>query len=227
MIIDAVIHGKGLYTLQEASLYARLSTVTLSRWLGSTPGKGDRVVRRDGSLNDEKFVTFVDLVQGLAIHEMRTKYKISLQKIREAVQLATSKYDMQYPLAKRHQTFLFGKDIFILPPGHENPIKATGKNIGQVAAKKIIEMYMEDLGFDEKGYAASYTPFQMGIILNPKKNFGEPTLESCGIPAYYLYKAVETEGGIQEASEVFGVTKEEVKRALRFYDILEGRPEAA
>src|SRR4051812_17888165 len=107
MIAANTEFGVGLYTPAEAAFYARVRTQTLNRWLFGD-SRGESVVTAQIKSDDEKIVTFRDFVQALAIRSIRTQYpKISLQKVRRAVDLAGEKLGVRHPFARPHKTYVY------------------------------------------------------------------------------------------------------------------------
>src|SRR5205823_770054 len=89
-------------------------TQTMGRWLFGDR-QGEAVLRPQLAEANERIVTFLDFIQALHIRQIRTdtKYRIPLTKIREAIETARETYDVVYPLAMDHTTFLYGKEIGI------------------------------------------------------------------------------------------------------------------
>lgn len=225
-LVENVASGRGLYTSKEAAFYARMPTVTMNRWLQGSRN-GERVIRPEafgGPGEHDKFLTFMDFVQALAIRAFRT-CKIPLQKIRTAVNNAADRYGVEHPFARSHVTFWDGTDIHIeISDGLLTQV--TGKQIGQGSFKKIVEVYLRDLNFNDEGVADSYRAFSWNdaeIMMNPKIRFGEPIVLSCGYTAQSLWQASITEGSIEAASRVYGVAVEEAEAAYRYYDFLQAK----
>lgn len=210
MIIQNDILKNGLYTVSEAATYARLHYSTLHRWMEINEFK---------IMNGEKFITFLDFVQALAIREIRRQHNISLQKIREALNRAKDEYEITHPFAMNHATFLLGKDIHIKLKDESDLTQLTGKQSGQMVMRPIIEVYLHDLTFGESGLAIEYKPYN-GILMNPLINFGEPILENAKLPAFDLWEAVQTEGSFEGAAEAYGISKEEVIIASKYIETL-------
>ena len=164
-----------------------------------------------------KFINFLDFIQTLAIRAIKNSHNIPLYKIREAIETAKKDYQIDYPFARKHVTQTDGKEIFIYLG--EDLINLTGKHKGQLNLKKIVEAYLEDLAFNDNGYANNYSP-EKGIILNPKIRFGEPVLEKCGITAYTLYEAVQVEGGFETVADIYEININDVKIAYKYFDSL-------
>ncbi len=214
-ISDSTI-SKGIYTIQEAALYSRVSSKTLHRWFVGN-NDGNKIITSENELLRYKFIGFLDFVQTLAIRAIRQQYKINLAKIREGIEKAQDEYGIDYPFARKHVTMTDGKEIFIYQ--NDDLINLTGKRSGQYNLRKIVEMYLEDLCFDNEGYANSWTP-SPGIILDPKIRFGEPVVQGCGITAFTLYEAAQVEGSYESVAEIFEIELEHVKIAYKYFDSL-------
>lgn len=229
MIATSALLGKGLYSPAEAAIYARMRTQTLNRWLfGNNQGEPALVAQFPADKSD-KVVTFLDFVQLLAVREIRQKHKVPLKKIRQAVELAKAE-GIPYPFAVHHKTFLFGD---MAEEGHGEVvleiggklIQASGKHRRQPVMPEVAELYMEDLYFDPGADLASrYFPFgsalNRSVVMNPRVQFGEPMVVSCGYTAEALFEAYRIEGGVEPAAKAFGVERSDVEASLKYFDLL-------
>jgi hypothetical protein len=211
--------GNGLYTVAEAALYARVSTPRMTRWLFGTK-TGKSVVKPQFGAN-EKLVSFLDLIQTLAIREIRIQRKVPLPKFRQAIKVAKDKLGIDYPFARRHCTYLLNDELVILTPGTEDQfVEVSGKHRGQ-RLFPFVEMYLTDLTFSPEGLANSYQIFTsrhqepIAIRMDPLRRFGEPLLPS-GYTPMTIFEAIKIEGGIEAATKAYGICKEEVEAAYQF-----------
>ncbi|WP_435007590.1 hypothetical protein P12x_004855 [Tundrisphaera lichenicola] len=225
--------GIGIYTPAEAAFYSKVEPKALVRWVfGNSAGKP--VIERQLQDSEEKTVTFLDLVQVLAVREVRTRYLVPLQRIREGVELATTHYGLDYPLARKHDILLFGDSE---TPGHQQLvirlngddalpeyIQLTGKNKGNRMLGKVVEPFLKNITFDEDSQLASqYRPMTSGaavVLLDPTRRFGEPIIEPGGYTAEALWLATNVEGSFEDAASACGVSVEEVELANRYFDTL-------
>jgi uncharacterized protein (DUF433 family) len=229
--------GIGIYTPAEAAFYARVSRKLMSRWVFGVAG-GKPVIERQLRDSSEKVVTFLDFVQTLAVREVRNRWGVPLQRIRQGVDEARQRYGVEYPLACRHKIFLLGDrkakghgQIVIRrsddDPSEEQYIQLTGPAKGNLLLGPIVELFLEDLRFDPTtGLAFEYSPMSEGnarIVLNPRRRFGEPIVDPGGYTAETLWDATNIEGGIEAAAEAFAVTTEEVRLANRYFDSLQNQ----
>ena len=221
-LLDAATRGIGVYSISEASRYAKMHQATLRNWFYGTATR-DPLHRSGIQSDDFKAVTFLDFVEAVAIRSLRVDYRVSFQKIREALKNAKDQFDIDHPFAhKDHRTTLIGNDLHIfLSEDKENPVQLTGKGVGQKSLKSCIESYMQDLSFDENGLANLYHAYEFKgqrVVLNPKIHFGTPVLEENGYTAETLYRAVLAEGSIERAAELYEVTPSSVEAAYRYYN---------
>lgn len=215
--------GQGLYSPAEAALYARVRVPLLIRWVFGN-SKGEAVFRAQFD-RDEKTVTFRDLVQTLAVRAVRfDATRVPLGKIREAVHLAESKYDVDQPLLRDHVLLVNAhtKELFIDIPGR-HLVQASGVHTNNLAMRPIVEPFLMDMEFDNSGLAYRYRPMRDGIrsvVIDPEVKFGEPYIETCGFGAWTLYDAYATEGSADAAAKSYGVDPDDVRLAVRFVDSL-------
>lgn len=217
------IFAEGLYTEEQAARLARLSPRVLRRWLNGE-GEHEPAILRRIPKNDAGVVGFLDLIQALAVRAIRKERKVSLQKIRDTILIA-GELGVQYPFARKHQTYLFSDDVVIAIDG-EQIIGATGQYKRQHLLRPVIEVYMTDLGFDPStGLAKAYTPLRddtRQIVITPTLHYGAPVVMPCGFTVGSLLDAVEGEGSISAAAEAYGVNEADVEFALKYDDLLAG-----
>jgi len=218
-LLDAA-RDTGIYSIPEAARYAKMHPNSLRNWFA---GGSDRAPLRETEINspDFKAISFLDLIEAVAIRSFRLDYKVSFQKIREAVKNAKEKYKIEHPFAhKEHRTVLLGNDLHIfLPEDSDNPVQLTGKMVGQKSMKPCIEAYMKDLEFNVEGMAQLYTAFRyknQEVILTPKFHFGEPAIRENGYTAETLYRAAVAEGSLERVAELYEVSVDAVETAYRY-----------
>src|SRR5689334_13507268 len=113
---EFIASGKGLYTLREAALYARMHPTTLARWFKGN-SSGDRVFAAEES--DAKLINFLEFIQTLAVRNLRVHYGVQLKDIRDAVERSSIEHKVDYPFARPHTTYFFNKRLWICPTGTE------------------------------------------------------------------------------------------------------------
>lgn len=226
--------GVGIYTPAEAAFYAKVSTQVMTRWvLGDKHGRP--VIERQFRDSDEKVVTFLDLIQALAVREVRQRYQVPLQRIRDGVDEAITRYGIEFPLAKSHRIFLFGdpgtpkhQQLVIRLEGDEAEmpeyIQLTGHHKGNRMIGPVVETFLSHLDFDQDTRLATrYRPMREGeasVVLDPGLRFGEPLVMPGGYTAEALWQATSVEGSFENAASACGVSLEEVELANKYFETL-------
>jgi len=232
--------GVGLYSVNEAALYARVPTRTLSRWIYGD-ATGEQVILPQLNESDsEKVVTFLDFVQTLAIRRIRQERRVTLPKLREAYFRAKEEFRVPYPLALDNTRIgLFGppddmskQEIYICLEKSEDAVRQyfqlTGKKHGNQLLGEVVTTYSKRLIYDESGLASKFIAYKNDdgkIVMDPAIRFGEPFSEDIGYTARTLFDAYQSEGSVARAAEVYGVPPKQVELAVEFFDYL--RPPSA
>jgi uncharacterized protein (DUF433 family) len=215
--------GVGLYTVDEAALYARVPAKTMSRWLfGDRQGQA---VLDPQLSTSERVVTFLDFIQALHIRQIRTdtSCRIPLSKIREAIETARGTYGVKYPLAMEHTTFLYGRELMI-KLREDQFVQVSGAHKHHQMIHQIVRVYMKDLTFNDEGLAETFRAWAFGnldVQMNPAIRFGEPFLPKCGYSARTLWEAATAEGSTEAAAENYGVSVDEVEVGYRYWEQLQ------
>jgi hypothetical protein len=210
--------GSGLYTVREAALYARVRESLMRRWLFGT--KDRRAVIDPQFGPDDRLVSFLDLVQTLAIREIRLMHNIPVHKFRQAIRWVKKNLGVDYPFARRHFTYLFD-DQLVVELKRGQYVEVTGRSPGQ-GLLEFVELYLTDLSFDKSGLARKYQIFKsedVPVVMDPDVRFGEPMLPS-GYSAKCIWDAIKAEGSIDNAARAYGIPREEVRVAYRLFDHL-------
>jgi uncharacterized protein (DUF433 family) len=213
--------GIGLYTPVQAAHIARMAPRTMQRWIHGTK-EGQSVVRSQLPPEARLCVTFLDLVQAMAIRAIRLEKNIPLSKLREFIDRAESHYGVTHPFAREHQTYLFDDDIVLRHGDHL--IQLTGRYKDQDLIRPVAELYMLDIAFTD-GLASQYTPLrddQRSIVIDPRKRMGQPIVMPCGYSVQSLVDSVRAEGSPQEAARINKVGVDDILIAMKYEDVLRG-----
>ena len=206
---------RGLYTPDQASRLLQLGSRVVRRWAYGHGHWLAAIMPENPSRQD--FVSFLDLVQMMAIREIREHSKLSLQKIRAAI-VAAKKQGIDFPFARRHTAYVFRGEV-VLRLSRDVIVGLTGRLRDQHLMEPIIYTYMDDLGFDDRGIANLYVPMRRAhrcIQLDPLINFGAPSVMPCRYTVESLVNARWSEGTVEEAASVCGVSEADVKLALDY-----------
>jgi uncharacterized protein (DUF433 family) len=216
---DTSLVGIGLYSTPEAAQLTSIPSRKIIRWLlGHTiadktyqPLWTSRVGEFDGAL----YLSFLDLVQ-LRVAAAFIAEGLSPQKVRKAISYGTDILRSDYPFANaKFRTD--GKTVIlhVLEAGDEKLIDLFKH--GQYLMQKIIEPSLKGLEFEDD-VAARWWPRgrARGVVIDPKRQFGQPIDAASGVPTSILAQAAETEGSAAQAAKLYKVPLASVNRAIAF-----------
>ena len=209
----------GVYTPSQAAQLLSISTAMVNRWLYGD-ARHDAAVTPQVPEHDRQLLTFIDLIQAMAIRDIRTAKHgkhLSLQKVRQTVNEA-KRLGVLFPFARRHTAYVFSDDVVIRLPD-DRLIQVTGKYRNNDLIEPVVYSYLDDLGFDDQGFAAQLVPLQRGlrkVILSPAVNYGAPTITPGNYTVATLVAAARSEGGPEAAADLCDVNVNDVLLALDY-----------
>lgn len=211
---DKLLTG-GAYTEQQASVLARIANVgKVRRWLfGSKSGQA----AVHPFYEDRGLVGFLDLVQLMAIDEIRNTRRASLSAIRESIEEA-AKHGIEYPFARKRTIYVFG-NVVVIRLSDGTLIDASGKYKANRLIEPLVSPYLSDIGFDQEGLANLYVPMRRGkrrIELRPSARFGAPMVQPCGVAVETLVSSVVGDGSKIAAARLHNVDVADVDLALDY-----------
>ena len=196
----------GLYTVAEAAPYAGIfSTRLMNRWLYGSAA-GEPVFYPQLAEDEDRFVTFLDFVQAMAVRAIRKEQKVPLPKIRQAIENAENQYKVSCPFAREHTTYLLGSDL-IIRLGDEQYAQLSGKAAKNRLITKVAEFYMKDLSFGPEGSGKPHQAYKWGnheVKMDPPSasaSRSSPLVAT--LPG--LWDAFKSEGSVEAAVAADGV----------------------
>ena len=219
---DTSLIGLGLYSSIEAAALTRVPSRKIIRWLrGHKIGEKSYLPLWTSALEnidrDSLYLSFLDLIQ-LRVANAFIDAGLSPQKVRRAIQYGTQIVSSDYPFANaRFRTD--GKTVILHilneEDGDERLIDLFKG--GQYLMQKVIEPSLKGLDFEDD-IAARWWPLgrARGIVIDPKRQFGQPIDDATGVPTKVLAEAAEVEGSPQKAAKLYMVPLTSVNRSVAF-----------
>jgi len=217
---DLSLIGVGLYTPTEAAKLTNIPSRKIIRWLrGHTIGKREYRPLWKSQIeieNEGTFLGFLDLVQ-VRVASAFIDEGVSPQKVRRAIEYGRQIVHADYPFASaRFRTD--GKTVIlhVLEPGEDDRLIDLFKG-GQYLMQRVIEPSLKGLEFEDD-FAVRWWPNgkSKGIVVDPKRQFGQPIDDATGVPTTVLAHAAKAEGSAEKAAKVFMVPIASVHRAVAF-----------
>ena len=164
-------------------------------------------------------LTFRNLVEVYVLHSLRRQHKISMNAIRQAVDLMRSAAKTEHPLVDL-DLMTDGRDIFLDAWGG---IFNTSRS-GQRMIPEAVRVYLERV--DREGHGpvrffpitrkdAKTSPRE--VVIDPRRKFGRPYVVACGVEVDVIRKRFNAGDSLATLSEEFGCTVEQIEEALCKY----------
>lgn len=222
----------GAYGVAEAARFARVNTQTARRWIrGSGVHRYAPVLQPDLSPVDGRYaLSFLDLIDLLVVGRFREE-GVSLQWVRRAHTWLSQKLETRHPFA-HNKLFTDGTSIFLemwekVSNAHESGTEARGHDVkehrlietvtGQHAVPMLLQPYLTQIEYSSDTRQALRWRIAEGVILDPFRSFGKPTLTETGTTTFVLASSYWANGeNTTLVADLFNVSPESVRCAVLF-----------
>jgi uncharacterized protein (DUF433 family) len=219
---DSSLLNTGLYTVPEAARLTRVSVGKIRRWLkGYDFKRGERVYHSSavwqGELNpirNKLALSFRDLLE-LRFVDAFIRVGVSWRTMRRAHSKAQKELRTTHPFCS-NRIATDGRSI-LLRQGEEDFDEALiNLATDQGEFSRIVETFLKELEFS--GNDVIWWPLgkERQIVLDPKRNFGQPSAARSGVPTRVLARSVKTNGSVETVSHWFEVSEREVRDVMEF-----------
>ena len=214
------ILGSGVYSYSEAAHLLGLTHQRVSAWFTGWPSGTGPMLKRDydGVLPDRNLLSFLDLIDTLVTSKLRDQ-RVSLRTIRKAYAGLAQRFETEHPFSRQELlTDDQGKHIFFLAAtetGDEVLIDIIRR---QHAFPQIFKPYLNRIDYDPSTQFARVLRLNdCGVILDPRRRYGKPIIDDCGMPTSILANSYHANGEDAEAvAEWYNVDPADVEVAVEF-----------
>ena len=115
------------------------------------------------------------------------------------------------------KSYLYRWQEYFAPPGRRGSRPGANRSChGSRGVLAIVEPFRKELEFS--GSDVIWWPLgkERHIVVDPTRNFGQPTVVRAGVPARVLARSVKTNRSIATVSHWFEVSEQEVRDAVEF-----------
>jgi uncharacterized protein (DUF433 family) len=204
-----------LYTIQEAAYFVRRPLATVRGWvLGSEPLVSSTL----SSIRGEAEVPFIGLAEAVVVNFLR-RHRISMQKIRRALDALEKEMTLEYALASRRLE-TDGVEVFFRYAEAEDD-----EEVGHLA-ELIRQQYVLDgivdkglriVSFSDDGWAGRLVlPFggRELIEVDPQRAFGKPLFIHGGAPLVSVLERLHAREPMASVARDFEVPVEDIEELL-------------
>lgn len=213
----------GIYTVPEAFKLTGVSKERIRRWL-----RGYRSASRkkkysplwEGQLppiENKLALGFLDLIEIKFVDAFLNK-GVSWPMIHQVREKAKSLYpDVSHPFCTK-KFFTDGRQIFIdLHKETGEPSLFEIANDQHVFAE-LTRSFLKELEFKNGTMLERWWPLgtDHNVVLDPRKNFGQPTIFNEGIPTQVLAKSFKANGSVETVARWYEISPESVQEAVDY-----------
>ena len=209
------------YSYPEAARATGVPASTIAAWVrGMGYGrKNDRgffrpVIERPG----DGRLSFYNLIEVHVLRSLRTKHAVKLNHVREAAEVAETKFNIPKLLLSEQLRFGAGQ-LFLEQYG-----KITHLTLSeQLTLGTLLVTYLDRIEFGDGGLPKDFSPLerltQTGrklILVSPTISFGRPIVRRLGITTHAIAERINAGESEQSVSEDYGLEPAELTEALAY-----------
>ena len=216
----------GLYSVPEAARLTRVSAGRIRRWLRGYDFKSGPSVRHSDAvwqgeltpIDNKLALSFRDILE-LRFVDAFIRAGVSWLTMRKAHSKAQSKLKTTHPFCSNH-IFTDGRSI-LLRQGEEDCDQALiDLATDQAEFLRIVESFQKELEFS--GSDVIWWPLgkQRQIVVDPRRNFGQPTVARSGVPSGILARSVKANASVELVAKWYEVQPDEIRDAVEYEESL-------
>ncbi|MEM9584127.1 MAG: hypothetical protein AAGA08_13535 [Pseudomonadota bacterium] len=225
MALDLTILGEGVYSPREAA-----------RLIGSTPREVLRWTRGSGpneplwnayyqAIDDASELSFADLIELRVVKAFRHA-GLSLQSIRFAIDFAQEKFNVERPLSSLGFK-TDGEEILTDALEKDGEyVSLSKKRAGQKVFSEIVKQSLVDLEYEDNHVARWRPNFASGVVIDPRRYFGDPLLDEFGISTRTLFSEFSEFENVSYLSKIYEIPESSIENAIHFEQALDKHSES-
>lgn len=207
------------YPISEAAHYLLVPASTIRWWVTGRFHSGTAKPIIQVPDPESNTLSFMNLVEIHVLDAIRRKHKISLSKVRKAVQYLRKHIPgSKHPLADQQLT-TDGAHLFMEMYGELVSVSEHG----QMAMKELIQAYLHRIDRSPTGIPIRLYPFTRKdditgprvVVIDPQISFGRPVLSGTGIPTDVLAKRFKAGESIDELANDYRREPIDIEEAIR------------
>lgn len=216
----------GLYTVPDAARLTRISTGKIRRWLKGYDFKsGERIHHSDAiwkgelpPIENKLALSFRDLLE-LRFVDAFIHAGVSWRTMRRAHAKAQRELGTTHPFCS-NRIATDGKNI-LLRQGEEDSDEALINLVNnQREFRRIVQGFLKELEFSGSDIIWYPLGKDRQIVIDPRRNFGQPTATKSGVPAATLARSVKANSSQEVVARWYEVHPDEVRDAVEFEESL-------
>ena len=216
----------GLYTVPEAARLTRISVGKVRRWLKGYDFRSGTSVRHSDAvwqgeikpIENKLALSFRDLLE-LRFVDAFIRAGVSWKTMRRAHVRAQNELRTTHPFCS-NRISTDGKNILLKQAEEDSDQALLNLVTEQREFSRIVQDFLKELEFS--GNDIVWWPLGKGkqVVIDPRRNFGQPTVAKSGVPAITLARSVKANSSVNVVARWYEVQRDEVRDAVEFEDSL-------
>jgi uncharacterized protein (DUF433 family) len=211
------------YLIMEAAHYLVIPKSTVRSWVVGYPyttQKGRKTFRPIivPASKAPLLLSFINLVEIHILDAIRRKHKVSLEKVRKAIDYLKREFPSKHPLADQ-QFETDGVNLFVEKYGQLIGISQDG----QLAMKELLRAHLCRVERDMAGIPVKLYPFTTTsiqsepklIVIDPRIAFGQPVIAGTGIRTATIAERYKAGESIGELADDYDLQPFQIEEAIR------------
>jgi uncharacterized protein (DUF433 family) len=216
---DAPDRDSAAYMLAEAARYLRLPVATLRSWVVGRQyeggGRFDPLIRP--ASRRPTLLSFSNLIEAHVLRSLRTEHGVSVKALRNALDYAESRLDINRLLLRQELCTEAGK-VFLDRYGELIDLSASG----QLAMRRLLDDHLKRVEWDASQFPVRLYPFvptatqERPIVIDPRIAFGRPVISRRGISTSAIAERIDAGEELEGIAADYGLGVSEVEQAALY-----------
>jgi len=216
----------GIYSVSEAGRLTRIPAGKIRRWIKGYSFRTGKSVRHSDAvwqmdikpLDDKLALSFRDLLE-LRFVDGFIKAGVSWKTMRHAHANARRELETTHPFCSQ-RIATDGKNILLRQAEEDSDEALLNLVTSQREFSRIVHDFLKELEFC--GDEIVWWPLGKNrqIIVDPRRNFGQPTVAKSGVPAQVLARSVRANSSEELVARWYEVQRDEIRDAVEFEESL-------
>lgn len=220
--------GTGIYSVPEASRLTGIHRSRIRRWMRGYSyrrgeGRGHSAAIWRGQLlprGKNLALGFRDLME-VRFVDAFLKAGVSWKTMRLAHEHARRELGTEHPFCS-NRFVTDGQRLLLRQAEASNDAALLDIVSRQHEFARIVEPFFKQLDFSPDQQLLRWWPLgrDRAVVLDPARNFGQPSVAASGVPTQVLAESLKANGSVEEVARWFEVRPEEVRDAADFEERL-------
>lgn len=214
----------GIYSIPEASRLTHVSTWRIRRWLRGYELKTQHGRQRSAAVWHSQLVPidskialgFLDLLEVRCVDALITA-GVSWKTLRQAHTKVQKWVGHTHPFCT-NRLVTDGQTIFMQLREKNNEMTLWDMEDLQRVFNQIVRPFLQNVDFAPGEIPARWWPMGKNrlVALDPRRNFGQPSIFNDGIPTSILARSVSANNSVEEVARWFEISPKSVRGAIEF-----------